>query len=219
MQNDRSEKVILANRDTITKLTDGNMSLTCDFVRMKKRIRPDRLAHEMLVKATRIKQSDAPTAIDATAGLGEDSLILAAAGFDVTMYEREPVIAEALRRALEEAAADPDLADIAARMHLVEGDSISAMRSLASPPDIIFLDPMFPERTKSGLVKKKLQLLQQIEKPCEDEEELLSAALAACPRKVIIKRPLKGPHLAGVKPSYSLNGKTIRYDIIVNVKE
>ena len=44
--------------------------------------------------------------------------------------------------------------------------------------------------------------------------ELLDAALAAHPRKVVIKRPPKGPYLAGKKPSYSLTGKAIRYDVI-----
>ncbi len=51
-----------------------------------------------------------------------------------------------------------------------------------------------------------------------DEEALLRAALAAHPRKVVIKRPVKGPHLAGVKPSHSVAGKAVRYDCIVPVR-
>ena len=43
----------------------------------------------------------------------------------------------------------------------------------------------------------------------------MDAALAANPRKIVVKRPLKGPYLAERKPSYSLDGKTIRYDCIV----
>ncbi|MBQ4243593.1 MAG: class I SAM-dependent methyltransferase, partial [Clostridia bacterium] len=35
------------------------------------------------------------------------------------------------------------------------------------------------------------------------------------PHKIVIKRPLKGPFLAGRKPDYSLQGKAIRYDCIV----
>ena len=93
----------------------------------------------------------------------------------------------------------------------IEGDT-------ARPPDIILLDPMFPERQKSGLVKKKFQLIHNLECPCNDEKEMLEAAMAAEPKKIIIKRPLKGPYLAGVKPSYSLTGKSIRYDCIINIK-
>ena len=63
------------------------------------------------------------------------------------------------------------------------------------------------------LIKK---LLQKLESPCDKEEALLNAAMSLKPKKIIIKRPLKGPFLAGVKPSYSLKGKAIRVDVIVN---
>jgi len=97
-------------------------------------------------------------------------------------------------------------------MEVREEDSIRAMAGLETPPDLILLDPMFPERRKSALIKKKFQLLQRLESPCTDEEEMVSAALAAGPRRLIIKRPLKGPYLAGRKPDYSIKGKAIRYD-------
>ena len=74
---------------------------------------------------------------------------------------------------------------------------------------------MFPERTKSALVKKKFQLLHLLERPCENEAALLDAALSAHPKRVVIKRPAKGPYLAGVKPSYSLTGSAVRFDCIV----
>jgi 16S rRNA (guanine1516-N2)-methyltransferase len=101
-----------------------------------------------------------------------------------------------------------------------EAGPLNVIASDAGPlnavrPDVIYLDPMFPERQKSGLIKKKFQLLQRLESPCADEEELLSAALAARPLRIVIKRPLKGPPLAGATPSYSLKGKAIRYDCIV----
>ena len=82
-------------------------------------------------------------------------------------------------------------------------------------PELILLDPMFPARKKSGLVKKKFQLLQRLEQPCANEFALLQAAVAASPAKIIIKRPLRGSFLGGMKPSYSIEGSTIRYDCIV----
>ena len=116
---------------------------------------------------------------------------------------------------MRRAAGVPELAEIVGRMRLFQEDSLSALPKLPSPPDVILLDPMFPERQKSALVKKKFQLLQRLELPCADEDELMKAAMAAHPRKVIIKRPLKGPYLTGRKPSYSLKGKSIRYDCVV----
>ena len=196
-------------------LAGCGMVLRADFSALLPRLRPDRLGRELLVRAARVRGVEAPTAVDATAGLGEDSLLLAAAGFTVTMYEKDPVIAALLRDALERAAANPELAPVAARMTLVEGDSVAGLRDLGFSPDVVFLDPMFPERTKSAAVKKKFQLLHHLERPCDNEAELLGAALTAHPRKVVIKRPPKGPLLAGAKPSYQVSGKAVRYDVIV----
>lgn len=196
-------------------LAGDGMELTCDLARLLPRLRPDRLGRELLVRAARVRGVAAPTAVDATAGLGEDSLLLAASGFTVTMYEKDPVIAALLQDALDRAANDPQLSAIVERMTLVEGDSVAALRAMGAAPDVVFLDPMFPERTKSAAVKKKFQLLHRLERPCEDERELLDAALAAGPRKVVIKRPPKGPCLAGVRPSHAVAGKAVRYDVIV----
>ena len=196
-------------------LVGDGMVLRADFARLLPRLRPDRLGRELLVRAARVRGSEAPTAVDATAGLGEDSLLLAAAGFTVTMFEQDPVIAALLRDALERAANEPQLAGTVARMGLVEGDSVAGLRELDFSPDVVFLDPMFPGRTKSAAVKKKFQLLHHLERPCDNEDELLDAALAARPRKIVIKRPPKGPWLAGARPSHSLAGKAVRYDVIV----
>ena len=87
-------------------------------------------------------------------------------------------------------------------------------REAVPVPDVIYLDPMFPERSKSSLVKKKFQLLHELERPCDSEEELLEAAISARPRKIVIKRPRKAPSLAGRAPSHTLSGKKIRYDVI-----
>ena len=197
-------------------LVGDGMVLRADLTKMKPRLRPDRLGRELLVRAARIRGADGPlTAVDATAGLGEDALLLAAAGFSVTLFERDPVIVALLRDSLERALRDDVLADPVSRMTLVEGDSIEGLRSLGWRPDVVFLDPMFPGRTKSAAVKKKFQLLHHLESPCDDERGLLDAALAAAPRKVVVKRPPKGPWLAGARPSHSVSGKAVRYDVLV----
>ena len=196
-------------------LVGDGMELRGDFARLLPRLRYDRVGRELLVRAARIKGLAHPTVVDATAGLGEDSLLLAAAGFEVTLCERDPVIAALLADTLERAAQDERLAGYAAHMHLVPGDAIEILAKLDEVPDVVFLDPMFPEKRKRAATNKKLQLFQQLESPCADEEALMAAALAARPRKVVVKRPLKGPYLAGVKPSSSLAGKVVRYDVIV----
>ena len=212
---DSEAPVELRRDDRGLALFGDGMELRGDFSRMLPRLKQGRLQQELLVKAARIKGAQTPTAVDCTAGLGEDSLLLAAAGFSVTLFERDETIAALLADALERAAADPALAGIVARMRLVPGDSIAGLAELGFSPDVVYLDPMFPARTKSAAVKKKFQLLHHLEQPCEEEEALVAAALAAHPRKVVIKRPVKGPQLAGLKPSYSIGGKSVRYDVLV----
>lgn len=195
---------------------EGGLMFTPDLADMAPRLRPDRLGRELLVRAARVRGAEAPVAVDATAGLGNDSLLLAAAGFRVALFESDPAIYALLEDSLARAAADPVLADAVARMEAHCEDSVAALLRFAETgfsPDVVYLDPMFPARTKSAAVKKKFQLLHELERPCANEAELLAAAHAANPRKIVVKRPVKGSLLADEKPSYSLAGKSVRYDV------
>lgn len=192
-------------------LTGYGLSYQGDFENMLHRVTNGRLQHEMLVRAAK---SDKPgrKAIDATAGMGEDAFLLAAQGYEVTLFEQNPVIAVLLKDALRRAKKHPVLKDIASRMNLVQDNSVEGMSKLLDPVDVIYLDPMFPARQKSSLINKKLQLIQKLEPPCSEETDLFDAAISASPSKIIVKRPLKSEFLAGRKPSYTLNGKAIRYN-------
>ena len=192
-------------------LSGFGLSYQGDFENMLHRVTNGRLQHEMLAKAVKTDQENLK-AIDATAGMGEDSLLLAACGYQVTLYEQNPVIAILLKDALRRAKKNTVLKDIVSRMQLVEGDSIEHLNKRLDPVDVIYLDPMFPGRQKSGLINKKLQLIQKLEPPCSKETALVDAAMAAQPSKIIVKRPLKSPYLDERVPSYSLKGKAIRYD-------
>ena len=215
------KSVELRETDAGLTLVGDNMELRCDFEEMLPRIKPGRLQQELLVKAAKIKGAQSPTAIDCTAGLGQDSFLLAAAGFTVRMFERDETIAALLEDGLMRASNNPMISSVAKRMSLDRSDSLQYLESLAQSsgqaPDVIYLDPMFPARQKSAAVKKKFQLLHVLEKPCDEAEEdaLIRAAFAAASRKVVIKRPVKGGHLAGIKPSYSITGKAVRYDVLV----
>jgi 16S rRNA (guanine1516-N2)-methyltransferase len=188
-----------------------------DLSKLRQRLEKGRVDHELLVKAAKFKgeKPEDLTAVDATAGLGEDSVLLAFAGFKVTLYERDPIICALLKDTVRRALKVQWLSDAAKRMKVVEGDSITELPKLADPPDLILLDPMFPAKKNSGLVKKKFQMIYLLERQSSDEGDLMQAALSAHPRKIVVKRPADGPFLGGIKPGYSLSGKTIRYDCIV----
>ena len=210
------EKVWLTLTGRGLALTDGAMTVTADLAGMASRLRADRLSSELLVRAAgRVKQGEHPLAVDAAAGFGQDALLLAAAGYRVLLFERDPVIAALLADAMSRAAQIPDLEETVSRMRLRREDSLPVLGSMEEIPAVIYLDPMFPEKKKSGLTGKKFQLLHLLACPCDQEEELLRAAWNACPGRVVVKRPLKGPYLAGLKPSWSLRGKTVRYDCLI----
>ena len=181
---------------------------------MMHRVTNGRLQHEMLVKAAS-SEKEGRKAIDATAGMGEDAFLLAAQGYEVTLYEQNPVVAALLKDAIRRAKKNQILKDIAGRMKVVEADSVESMSKLLDPVDVIYLDPMFPARQKSSLINKKLQLIQKLEPPCSEETDLFDAALKVGPSRIIVKRPLKSEYLAGREPSYTLKGKAIRYECYV----
>lgn len=216
LPNDITDRLVLrADADGLA-LVERDCIMRGDFAKLLPRLSPNNLNRELLVRASKSKGIHRSfTAVDATAGLGEDAFLLAAAGFKVQLYERNPVIAVLLYDALRRGSENPELASIINRMELYMEDSITAMPQLNFSPDIVVLDPMFPQRKKSGLTKKKFQLLHQLEQPCADEEALLNAAISCKPYRIVIKRPLKGAPLAGMKPSYTLKGDSIRYDCIV----
>ena len=195
-------------------LTGYGLSYQGDFENMLHRVTNGRLQHEMLVKAAS-SEKEGRKAIDATAGMGEDAFLLAAQGYEVTLYEQNPVVAALLKDAIRRAKKNQILKDIAGRMKVVEADSVECMSKLLDPVDVIYLDPMFPARQKSSLINKKLQLIQKLEPPCSEETDLFDAALKVCPSRIIVKRPLKSECLAGREPSYTLKGKAIRYDCYV----
>ncbi len=195
-------------------LTGYGLTYQGDFEGMLHRVTEGRLQHEMLSRVAKTDEKGL-NAIDATAGMGEDGFLIAALGYEVTLYEQNPVIAVLLKDAIRRAKKHPVLKEIAMRMHVVEGDSVELMPKSMDKIDLIYLDPMFPKRQKSGLINKKLQLIQKLEPPCSAETDLFNAAVEAGPGKIVVKRPLKSPFLDGRNPNYTLKGKAIRYDCYV----
>lgn len=171
-------------------------------------------AGQMIAKAVGVQAGVRPKILDATAGLGRDAFVLACLGCTVQMIERHRLIALLLDDGLARAAQDADTAPIVARMPLVTGNAIELMQAWqAEPPQVVYLDPMFPERTKSALVKKEMRLFQPLVGKDEDAAELFAAAYALASHRVVVKRPRKAPFVADKKPSYQLQGKANRFDI------
>ncbi len=174
---------------------------------------------QMIAKAVGLKSGVTPTVLDCTAGLGGDAFVLAGLGCQVTMLERVPEVRALLADALEQAhrQGDPELDEVLDRMTLLETDAVAYLAAIeaTSRPDVIYLDPMFPERSKSALVKKEMRLFHRLVGADSDAAALLEAALPVARKRVVVKRPRIAPALPGPKPSHTLEGKSNRYDIYV----
>lgn len=191
------------------------------------RLKRATLKTEMLVRAT--QANDAPTLIDATAGLGHDSLLLARFGAQVQLIERHPILFTLLEDAYLTAQADVYLAPIVKNITLVYADSKEYLRQTVEQHrqvDVVYLDPMFPQRDqhqkqqkKQAQVKKQMQLLHML-LPDEDGmdlgDELLEHAHKVA-KRVIVKRPRHAIFLNHVTPDHQWLGDACRFDAYFNL--
>lgn len=174
-----------------------------------------------IAKAIGIKTYGLPlTVIDATAGLGQDAFVLACLGCHVTLIERNPMVAAALTDALQRGLQSEVIHQIITRMHLQIGDSITVLQNLTVEhyPDIVYLDPMFPQRNKSSLVKQELRILKELVGADLDADNLLTLARQVARKRVVVKRPRIAPYLANIEPHASQVGKANRFDIYMPSK-
>ncbi|RAP35433.1 SAM-dependent methyltransferase [Legionella quinlivanii] len=152
--------------------------------------------------------------IDATAGWGRDAAVLASFGASVLMLERNPVIAALLEDALMRR---DQVSENALHLTVLHCDAIHFLNELKEEeyPDIIYIDPMHPVRQKSALVKKDLQVLQQLIGSDYDANQLLQIARKRVRNKVVVKWPQSLPPL--FPANSNIPGKTIRFDVYLPV--
>lgn len=177
--------------------------------------------NEAIAKAIGIKGKHSVNVLDCTAGMGTDSFIMASVGAQVTMLERSPVIGALLNNALMRGvqADDVDCVKVCERMALKQQDAItylSGNSAATAKIDVVYLDPMFPHKKKSALVKKEMRAFQMLLGPDRDSELLLTAAINFAPKRIVVKRPASAPALEntqGHDPSMAIGSKKHRFDV------
>lgn len=165
---------------------------------------------QTLAKAIGLKHGATPTVVDATAGLGRDAFVLASLGCHVKMLERSPVVAALLHDGLQRAEAITT--DNLSLIYYDAEDWLSKTQTHQAP-DVIYLDPMYPQRKKSALVKKEMRLFRNIVGEDLDAPALLEVALACAARRVVVKRPKWATSLGEKKPSFYIKSENTRFDI------
>ncbi len=201
----------------LKKTNSKSKPLCIDFLseKMRQRLKKATVRKEMLARALGLKSTVSKYVVDATTGLGRDSLILAALGCKVTALERAPIIYTLIEDGIQRAAKISEYAVIMQRLCLINADSIQWLSALniKQQPEIVYLDPMFPERQKSALSKQDMRIFHEVVGDDLDASALLKAALACATERVVVKRPRLAPPIANLKPAFSMEGSSNRFDI------
>lgn len=207
------------NKLSLHLLLDGKESeLSLDFCEGEVGFRAARVnkSNEVVAKAIGCKPHYRPKVLDATAGMGRDALVMAMLGCQVVMQERHFAIFELLADALRRFKSIPELSAVSEKMSLSRIDSLERLMPddlIQQQVEVIYLDPMFPERKKSALVKKEMRIFKQLAGEDPDADELLLRALKTGVKRVVVKRPKGAPFLAEIKPTHQITAKKFRYDV------
>ena len=192
--------LLLDDKNHLSLLSQG-LSAAPEWDKLQRRVVGAGRKSELLLKATKLTENS--VIIDATAGFGHDSLILASTGAQVIMLEQQPVMALLLLAEQQRMSQQPNWQKLMARLHIINTDALSyfsdfssrresrALNSIdfvttATDIDVVYLDPMFPidsyESSKTGKgakVGKHMQALHHLAHPPTfiEEEQLLKSAL------------------------------------------
>ncbi|RJX68846.1 16S rRNA methyltransferase [Vibrio sinensis] len=179
---------------------------------------------QAIAKAAGLNKGATPTVLDATAGLGRDSFVLASLGCKVQMVERHPVVAALLDDGLQRAQQDAEIGHwVSERMSLLHASSLEALEALSldadfEQPEVVYLDPMYPHpenKKKSALVKKEMRVFQSLVGADTDADGLLAPALALATKRVVVKRPDYANWLDDQAPTMAIETKKNRFDVYV----
>lgn len=224
-----NSRFLRLNPDMALVLDEDGLSLSANGMKMQPdwcaeipRLKRASLKSEMIARACQLGEK--PTLIDATAGLGHDSLLMAHLGANVRLIERHPILFVLLEYAKAQAERDSFLQVTMQRIQLIHADSNCYLNELAQKGeylDVVYLDPMFPQRDqnqqaikKQAQVKKQMQLLHML-LPEDGEmdlgDQLLDLAKKIA-KRVIVKRPRHAVYLAEQHPDHQWLGDACRFD-------
>jgi 16S rRNA (guanine1516-N2)-methyltransferase len=208
--------------DDLVELYDRqlNTSISIDFLK-------GTLAHrqqfgggrgQAIAKAIGMRSGVTPSVLDTTAGMAGDAFILATLGCNITLLERSPIIFALIEDAVQRASLNDSFAAILEQGFTIANREANEyireqVEAGTSPPDVIYIDPMYPHKKKSALVKKDMQILQRLHGTDDNTSELLNSALSYARKRVVVKRPIQAETISEKKPNTCIKSKKTRYDI------
>ncbi|MDH2924508.1 16S rRNA (guanine1516-N2)-methyltransferase [Nicoletella semolina] len=211
--------VLTKERLELRKLDEPKLgSIAVDFVNgaMAHRRKFGGGRAEAVAKAIGVKGNHFPSVIDATAGLGRDAFVLASIGCNVLLVERNPVVCALLEDGLQRAYCDSEIGEfMQQRMTLSPMGNIALLDS-SKKADVVYLDPMYPHKQKSALVKKEMRVFQHLVGADLDADTLFPPAKKLAYKRVVVKRPDYAAFLANQKPDFSQTTKNHRFDVYLS---
>jgi 16S rRNA (guanine1516-N2)-methyltransferase len=189
----------------------SSKAFSIDFSFYLKHFATQNLKTHPLAQAIGLKNKNL-TILDATAGFGKDTALINLLGHKVIALEQNPIVFAMLSNAAATCCAPYKVTNT----EFIKQNSYDYLMKIAKPyPDIIYLDPMFPSKNKSNLVKKPMQILQIILADAPNNNEaLLAIAIKKANKKVIVKRPQTAGPLANIEPDMTITkSQSTRYDI------
>lgn len=211
---DLAKKLHLENTDTPA---DGEMVLTvqegrigfvqkrgfnfttCDFSKLRPLV-----ASQPMAKA--LGRNKKLKVLDCTAGWGLDAALMAKSGFEVLAFEQNSLLYEILNDELKHNASLP--------LKFRCGDSFEYLHDVSENdrPDIIFIDPMFAEKSKGAKSEKSIQILQNLVEAAPLTEEKLKLAIEKAKSHVVVKQNKRAERFS-LRPSATFEGQSIRFDV------
>ena len=174
---------------------------------------------DLLARAVGIK-STGLRVLDLTAGLAIDAVHLARLGCQVTSLERNPQVF----LLLQEAWAKTERSEIKS-IRFIHADAQKYLFECAEKVkddfDVIYYDPMYPEKKKKSLPRKEMQVFRDWVGDDLDADEVIEVGLKSLIRRFVIKRPLKSPlHKTSAEGFHAhlLKGTTVQYQIYTRGK-
>ncbi|WP_350559947.1 class I SAM-dependent methyltransferase [Psychrobacter sp. CAL346-MNA-CIBAN-0220] len=206
---DATQPILLLDDKSKLSLLSGGLSVAPEWDKLQRRVVSAGRKTELLLQATKVGVDS--HVVDATAGFGHDSLILASTGAQVTMLEQHPLMALLLLAEQQRMSTQPNWQKLMARLHIINTDALSYFAScqysgtldsstvatthafVNKVIDVVYLDPMFPEDSyqdsktgKGAKVGKLMQALHYLASAPSlmQEQQLLQGAQALVRGKV-----------------------------------
>lgn len=141
--------------------------------------------------------------LDPMAGWGVDALVLAGSGCQVSLVERHPALWALQWDLIRRSGIEVSSTRCADGLAALDG---------ARTWDVVYLDPMFPPRSKKALPGKRMQWLAALARPDSRPEAVwVERALSVARERVVLKRRRRDPVV--LAPDWQIAGRTVRYDV------